>query len=149
MELSREPSEKWRDGYRAGFEAGVAQTRGELETELAALRARVGELEVKVVELVARTERPAKTSRNSSLPPSADQPSAPKRQTKPPNGQKRGAQRGHPGHHRQMLDPEQVDEVIDHHPDHCPTCQMSLSVELPDVLPPIRQQAWELPKSLP
>lgn len=149
MELSKEPSEEWRDGYRAGFEAGVAQTGGELETELAALRARVGELEVKVVELVARTERPAKTSRNSSLPPSSDPPSAPKRAPRRPTGKKRGAQRGHPGHHRQMLDPEQVDEVIDHHPDHCPTCQMPLSVELPDALPPIRQQVWELPKVKP
>jgi transposase len=149
MEPREEPSEEWRAGYRAGFEAGVAQTRGELETELALVRDRVGELEVKVVELVARTERPAKTSRNSSLPPSADPPSAPKRESRRPTGKKRGAQKGHPGHHRQMLDPEQVDQVIDHHPHECPTCQMSLSVELPDVLPPIRQQVWELPKVKP
>lgn len=149
MEARAVPSEEWRDGYRAGFEAGVAQTRGELETELAALRARVGELEVKVVGLVVRTERPAKTSRNSSLPPSSDPPSTPRRQAKLPTGKKRGAQKGHPRHTRQMLDPEQVDEVIDHRPHHCPTCQMPLSVELPDAFPPIRRQVWELPKIKP
>lgn len=140
MELRAEASEDW----LAGFQAGLDQARGEFETRIAELEAMLAE----------RTQPPptkplTKTSQNSSLPPSSDPPSTSRRQAKSPTGKKRGAQRGHPGHHRQMLDPEQVDEVIDHHPHHCSTCQMPLSVELPDALPPIRHQVWELPKVKP
>ena len=148
MEPSVEPSEEWQAGYRAGFEAGVVQTRGELETELALLRSRVGELEVKVVELVER-QGPAKTSRNSSLPPSSDPPNQPRRESKRPTGRKRGAQKGHPGHQRRLLASEEVDQIIEHHPSVCPRCKASLSAELPDKELPFRQQVWELPKVKP
>ena len=137
----------------AGFQAGVAQARQEYEPRIAALEAAVAEYRVRVVELEARIAelqaRPPKTSQNSSLPPSSDLPSAPKRRPKRTTGRKRGAQKGHPGHTRQMVEPNQVDEVIDHHPQECPKCQTTLSSELPDALPPIRQQTWELPKVKP
>lgn len=150
------PSEEWRIGYQAGFEAGLTQARAEYEPRIAALEGlqaenstRIAELGAKLAELADRTQRWPRTSRNSSLPPSSDPPSAPKREPRRPTGKKRGAQKGHPGHHRQMLDPEQVDQVIDHHPHQCPICQMPLSIELPDAVPPNRHQVWELPRVKP
>ncbi len=48
-----------------------------------------------------------------------------------------------------MVDSDQVDEVVEHHPHSCPKCQAALSSELPDAVPPIRHQVWELPKVKP
>ncbi len=138
--------------WTAGFEAGVAEAQGQYEPRIATLEARIAELEVKIAQLQARPTPPAapvKTSQNSSLPPSSDPPSAPKRQPKHPTGRKRGAQKGHRGHARQMVSSDQIDEVVDHHPRSCPKCQAALSSELPDALPPLRHQVWELPKVKP
>jgi transposase len=134
------------EDWAAGFLAGLIQARQEYEPRIAALEAQVAELKARLAE---RESRPSKTSQNSSLPPSSDPPSAPKRSPKRPTGRKRGAQKGHPRHSRQMIEPNQVDEVVDHHPQECPKCRASLSAELPDALPPIRQQTWELPKVKP
>jgi transposase len=142
MDTSALMSEDW----TAGFQAGLARARQEYEPRIAALEAQVAELAARLAE---RESRPPKTSQNSSLPPSSDPPSAPKRRPKRPTGRKRGAQKGHPGHTRQLVEPNQVDEVIDHHPQECPKCQTTLPSELPDASPPVRQQAWELPKVKP
>ena len=146
MVLAMEPRALMSEDWTAGFQAGLAQARQEYEPRIAALEAQVAELTARLAE---RGSRPPKTSQNSSLPPSSDPPSAPKRHPKRPTGRKRGAQKGHPGHTRQMVEPHQVDEIVDHHPQACPRCQTTLSSELPDVLPPIRQQTWELPRVKP
>jgi len=57
-------------------------------------------LETRVAELEQRLGR---NSRNSSLPPSADPPSAPPRPHRPSSGRKRGAQPGHKGRSRPLL----------------------------------------------
>ena len=84
-------------------------------------------LQTRVTDLEARLSL---TSANSSRPPSTDPPSAPP--PKPtPTGRARGAQPGHPGHHRELLPPGQVDEVVVHCPTACPHCQTALPDNLP------------------
>src|SRR5450759_2089619 len=89
---------------------------GDRETALALLM-RIDELieanrrlEARVAELEQRLNR---SSRNSSLPPSADPPSAPPRPRRPGSGRERGAQPGHKGRSRPLLALECVDELID------------------------------------
>ena len=61
-------------------------------------------------------------SGNSSIPPSANPPWAPRPVTKKPTGRSPGAQPGHEGHFRQLLPVEQVDEVVRHRPTRCRHC---------------------------
>src|SRR3989442_7578306 len=98
---------------------------GDRETALALLL-RVGELieqnrrlEARVAELEQRLNR---SSRNSSLPPSQDPPSAPARFRKPGSPHGRGGQPGHEGKNRPLLALERVDEVVDHWPERCHVC---------------------------
>ena len=76
-----------------------------------------------LIELVLRLQRPAKTSRTSSKPPSTDRKE--QRQTSKPGG----AKPGHEGHSRTLS--ERADWVIDHVPEHCPECQTALASDLP------------------
>jgi len=73
-------------------------------------------LEARVAELERRLNR---SSRNSSLPPSQDPPSAPKRPGGKGSGRKRGGQPGHEGRYRRLLPPERVDEIVEHWPERC------------------------------
>jgi transposase len=79
---------------------------GDRETAVALLLG-IGELveanrrlEGRVAELERRLNR---SSRNPSLPPSQDPPSAPPRPKQPASGRKRGGQPGHEGSHRPLL----------------------------------------------
>jgi transposase len=76
-----------------------------------------------LIELVLRLQRPAKTSRTSSKPPSTD-PKERREHAKPG-----GAKPGHEGHSRAMS--ERPSEVVEHHPDRCPCCAAVLSGDLP------------------
>src|ERR1700712_2242760 len=76
-----------------------------------------------LVELVLKLQRPAKTSRTSSQPPSTDRKER-REQSRPG-----GAKPGHEGHKR-VLSPD-PDAVIDHRPTGCPDCGLALSDELP------------------
>src|SRR5450830_1690304 len=77
-------------------------------------------LEARVADLEQRRKR---SSRNSSLPPSADPPSAAPRPRRPGSGRERGAQPGHKGRSRPLLALEQVAEVVDHGPSCRPGCR--------------------------
>jgi transposase len=122
---------------------------GDRETAVALLM-QVGELmeanrrlEARVAELERRLSR---NSRNSSLPPSHDPPSAPPRPKQPPSGRKRGGQPGHEGRHRRLLPPERVDEIIEHWPERCRACAHVFGErERVDVVTPSRHQVAELP----
>jgi transposase len=122
---------------------------GDRETAVALLM-RIGELveanrrlEARVAELEQRLNR---SSRNSSLPPSQDPPSAPPRPRQPGSGRRRGGQPGHEGRHRRLLPPEQVDEVVDHWPGRCRSCaRVFAEPELVDAAEPWRHQVAELP----
>ncbi len=122
---------------------------GERETAVAVLM-RVGELieanrrlEARVAELEQRLNR---SSRNSSLPPSQDPPSAPPRPKRPLSGRKPGGQPGHEGTNRPLLPLAQVDEVIDHWPERCGSCAHVFGeAERIDAASPQRHQVSELP----
>jgi transposase len=122
---------------------------GDRETAVGLLL-RVGELveanrrlEARVAELERRLNR---TSRNSSLPPSQDPPSAPPRPKQPASGRKRGGQPGHEGSHRSLLPTERVDEIVEHWPKRCPACaHVFAEWERLDAAERARHQVAELP----
>ena len=122
---------------------------GDRETAVGLLL-RVGELveanrrlEARVTELERRLSR---NSRNSSLPPSQDPPSAPPRPKQPASGRERGGQLGHEGSHRPLLPPERVDEIVEHWPKRCPACaHVFAEWELVDAAERARHQVAELP----
>jgi transposase len=93
-----------------------------------------------LIELVLRLQRPDKTSRTSSKPPSTD------RKEKRENAKPGGAKPGHEGHSRQLS--PLPDAFKDHAPTHCERCGLSFSgdakrdligeydeIELPPVRP--------------
>ena len=122
---------------------------GDRETAVALLM-RVGELveanrrlEARVAELEQRLNR---SSRNSSLPPSQDPPSAPPRPREPGSGRERGGQPGHEGKSRPLLPLERVDEVVEHWPERCRACAHAFGEEERlDAAAPQRHQVAELP----
>ena len=75
-----------------------------------------------LVDLVLKLQRPAKTSRTSSKPPSTDK-KARRAHAKPG-----GAKPGHEGHARVLH--ENPDETVDHRPDTCPECHGHLDADL-------------------
>jgi transposase len=111
------------------------------------LEATVALQEERIRELEARL---AQNSTNSSKPPSSDPPGV-ARPGKKPKGRKRGGQPGHRGHHRMILPPERVEEVV-HEPESCEHCGHSLAdaeegrpahVHQVVELPPIRAEVKE------
>ncbi len=76
-----------------------------------------------LIELVLKLQRPAKTSRTSSKPPSTDRKER-REQSRPG-----GAKPGHDGHSRVMA--EDPDRVVDHRPTSCPDCGLALPPDLP------------------
>lgn len=100
----------------------------------------VGRMEERIEELERRLDR---SSRNSSQPPSADGPGIAKRSAKKGSGRSPGGQPGHRGHHRQMVGPEQVDEIVWHRPAEC-ECGACLA-GAPEIGEPARHQVFELP----
>ncbi len=107
----------------------------QLETENADLKKRIEELE----RLVGMN------SQNSSKPPSSD---LPKTSAKPPKRRrkKRGAQKGHEPHLRELLPPEKVTKTIKLEPKEC-TCG-SKRLEHSDQ-EPLRHQFIDIPPIVP
>jgi transposase len=102
-----------------------------------------GRLEARVAELERRLNR---SSRNSSLPPSQDPPSAPPRPRGKGSSRKRGGQDGHEGRYRRLLPPERVDEVVEHWPERCGSCAHEFAeADRLDAAVPARRQVAELP----
>src|SRR5690349_1435274 len=97
-----------------------------LRRELDAATRRIAELEALVHELRLRLDRNAS---NSSIPPSANPPGAPRPVVKARSRRRRGGQPGHPGSFRRRLPPERVDAVVDHVPESCAACHAPLPVE--------------------
>jgi transposase len=117
------------------------QQRDEIGAEL---RARLAALEARVREVEAQASRNAS---NSSLPPSANPPGAPKLPPKKPSGRKTGGQPGHPAHLRRRLPPERLQHVRDFIPRRCQRCHEPLPpVPAPDDPEPTWHQVAELPK---
>src|SRR3954471_16156373 len=93
-----------------------------------------------LIELVLRLQRPEKTSRTSSKPPSTD------RKERREQARPGGAKPGHEGHSRTLA--QDPDRVIEHRPACCPDCGLVLPPDLPAEtvsthehieLPPVRR----------
>src|SRR5919199_333192 len=76
-----------------------------------------------LIALVLRLQRPEKTSRTSSKPPSTD------RKERRERAKPGGAKPGHAGHSRRLSD--DVSERVVHRPEVCPCCRMALAADLP------------------
>src|SRR3954449_11114552 len=76
-----------------------------------------------LIELVLKLQRPGKTSRTSSKPPSTDRKEQ-REQSKPG-----GAKPGHEGHNRVLAGAP--DRIVDHRPVCCPDCGLVLPPNLP------------------
>jgi transposase len=121
--------------YDAGREAVVEV--------LLAMDRRIQQLEARVEKLEREL---ARSSRNSSLPPSSDPPG--KRRAvrgKDRSGRSQGAQPGHEGHGRELLPLCAVDEVFEHWPERCECGRVFALGELISVGEPARHQIEELP----
>src|SRR5215218_3242051 len=105
------------------------------------LEAMVAKLEERIRELEAQL---GLNSSNSSKPPSSDGPSV-VRQKKKLTGKKRGGQPGHPGHHRQQIPAERVEQVVEHWPKSCEHCGHTLS-GAEEAKPAQVHQVVELPR---
>jgi transposase len=113
------------------------ETIAELRLRLTALEARVRDLE----------DRLGRNATNSSLPPSANPPGAPKLPPKKPTGRKSGAQPGHPAHLRRRLPPERLQHTRDFVPRHCRRCHEPLPPgPAADDPEPTWHQVAELPR---
>jgi transposase len=100
-------------------------------------------LEARVAELERGLNR---GSRNSSLPPSRDPPSARPRRRGKGSGRKRGGQQGHEGRYRRLLPREQVDEIVEHWPVRWVSCAHAFAeADRVDLGEPCRRQVAELP----
>jgi transposase len=91
------------------------------------------EQERRIAELEAQL---AKTSRNSSKPPSAEHPHAKPEPKKDKPKRKRGAQAGHRKFERELISTDQCDEVVCCKPDACRGCGHALQAS---DLEPLRQ----------
>ena len=93
-----------------------------------------------LIELVLRLQRPEKTSRTSSKPPSTD------RKEQREHSKPGGAKPGHEGHSRVMS--ATPDEVVEHRPDRCSGCGAALTADLPAETVSVHEQI-ELPEVKP
>lgn len=100
------------------------------------LRERVAKLE----------ERLNQNSRNSSKPPSSDEPGGPAGPRRPPSGRGQGGQPGHPGRNRLLKASEEVDRIVDVHPTSCAECGALLLGDDPCAQ---RHQVSEVPRMEP
>jgi transposase len=93
-----------------------------------------------LIELVLRLQRPPKTSRTSSKPPSTD------RKQQRVRSKPGGAKPGHDGHSRILS--ATPDEVVEHRPDRCSCCSAVLLADLPGETISIHEQI-DLPEVAP
>ena len=106
----------------------------------------VAECHAVITELMQRVrlleERVNLNSRNSSKPPSSDGPGSGNRAQRRASQRKRGAQPGHKGHSRAMLDEAEVDSIVDCKPE--PVCECGAPVAV-DADEPRRHQVFDVP----
>lgn len=111
--------------------AAQAQVIVALQAQVAALQARVKELE----------DQLATNSRNSSKPPSTDGARPRPRSLRKPSGKKPGGQPGHPGQTLRLVD--KPDRIVQHRPSECAGCGASLAEVTPTEVE--RRQVIDLP----
>lgn len=120
---------------------GLVEANEALTARVAQLEAENEELKTQVKELL---DKAGKSSRNSSKSPSSDSiAQRAKRPKKKPSSRKRGAQLGHEGHQRALLDESAVDDVKRHFPQALCGCGGAVAIEAD---PSFRHQVFDLPE---
>ena len=127
--------------YDAGREA-VVEVLLRMDAQIQALTARVARQDERIAQLERRLNR---SSRNSSVPPSADPPASALKRGKDPSGRKQGGQTGHEGRGRPLLPAWAIDRVIEHWPERCDCGHAFAPEERVAVGEPVRWQVEELP----
>ena len=120
-----------------GESSDLAQAQ--LPQSLPECHAVITELRVRVKWLEDRVKL---DSNNSSKPPSSDGPGKPNRSQRRASVRKRGAQPGHTGHSRALVDEAELDSLQDCKPD--AVCSCGAQVELDNQAR--RHQVFEVPK---
>ncbi len=122
--------------------AGLVVAVESLESELAALRARVAAQDEELAELRRQLDR---HSGNSGPPPSQDGPQAPPRtrSRRRSRGRRAGGQPGHAGTTRHPVAADRVDVAVDHWPARCGGCGAVLPRT--DAAPVARRPVHDLP----
>jgi len=105
----------------------IEELADDLRAVIRELREVIRELRESNARLAAENQelrtRANRNSGNSSKPPSSDGPwSKRRKRRRPPSDKKQGAQPGHPGKTRDLVDEDDVDEVVDHEPKECTNC---------------------------
>ena len=135
--MQTKPASEARVGSPELTTAQLPQTVAECHAVIAALLQRLKLLE----------ERVNLDSRNSSKPPSSDGPASSNRRQRRASARasarKRGAQPGHKGSYRAMLDADQVAAIFDCQP--AEQCECGGTVVV-DPAEPIRHQVFDVPK---
>jgi transposase len=126
----------------------AAQRIAELEAMVVERDGLLAERDAKIAVLVARVEKLEaqlnRNSSNSSRPPSSDPPwskSSPKRKNR--SGRKRGGQKGHKGHRRELLPAEAIRNTTEVYPDQCCRCGSRHMAAVDSE--PLRHQVTDLP----
>lgn len=122
--------------------AEQAETLAQREATIAELTAKLEAALKRIEELEAKLNQ---DSSNSSKPPSSDPwwKQRPKKAPKQKGKRKRGGQKGHKGHRRDLLPEEQVRHIEDVHPQECHNCGSSKLV--PEGSEPLRHQVTDIP----
>ncbi|MDI9689696.1 IS66 family transposase [Burkholderia cenocepacia] len=106
----------------------------------------VPECHAVITQLIERVklleERISLDSNNSSKPPSSNGPGSPNRAQRRASARKRGAQPGHKGHSRALLDEAELDSIVECKP--APVCECGAAVA-PDGDAPRRHQVFDVP----
>lgn len=123
-----------------------------LRQQVADQQQQIAEQQQQIANLERQLADQRKNSTNSSKPPSSDGLAGEPRERRRKTGQKRqrrpGGQPGHPGHHRQLVPPEQVSETKLVLPTQCRHCHQPLPPQADGLRTegePRRHQVTELP----
>ena len=110
------------------------------------LRKQVADQAREIDDLKRQLALRQQNSTTTSKPPSSDGLAGKQRARgrRVKSRRKPGGQPGHPGHHRKLLPPEQVDTIVDHVPTQCSRCARRLRGR-DTVGQPRRHQVTELP----
>jgi transposase len=127
----------------------------QLRRDLTDSRKRIADQSKQIADLERKLGLREQNSTTSSKPPSSDglagkqRPRCSSQRKKKKSGRKPGGQPGHPGHHRELVPPERVDEVVPLYPWQCSHCEKPFGERdrTRDASgEPQRHQVTELPK---
>jgi transposase len=124
----------------AQSEAAMPATMAECHQVIGELRR---QLQVQQEQIAKLQEQVGLDSSNSSKPPSSDGPGKNRRERRA-SGRKRGAQHGHPGAYRALVEEAQVDRITD-----CPVPpQCECGGEVASQGKPLRHQVFDVPQQV-